>query len=81
MMRTLIDKWSGALRYVLRVTAVSVGSFISSAMTWFILLSIAGFSLIVAAIYILFGLGWALLACGIVLLLFAGFVMRGLANG
>jgi hypothetical protein len=81
MMRALIDKWRGALRDALRVAAVSVGSFIASAMTWFVLLSVAGFSLIVSAVYILSGLGWALLACGIVLLLFAGFVMRGLANG
>lgn len=81
MMRALIGKLSGTLRDALRTAAVSVGSLIASAMVWFVALSVGGFSLIVVAVYILSGLGWALLACGIVLLLFAGFVMRGLANG
>lgn len=52
-----------------------------SAMAWFGLLTIGGFGLIVAGVYTLAGFGWALLASGVALLLFAAFVMKGLANG
>jgi hypothetical protein len=52
-----------------------------SAWTWLALLSIGGFALIIAAIHVLFGLGWALLASGVALLVMACFVIRGLSHG
>ena len=76
-MRALIGK----IRTSLANASASAGALAASAMAWFVALSVGGFALIVAAVYVLAGLGWSMLACGIVLLLFAGFVMRGLANG
>lgn len=70
-----------ALTKAMRTIAARGAAMVASAMAWFIALSVGGFALIVAAVYVLAGLGWSMLACGIVLLLFAGFVMRGLANG
>lgn len=46
----------------------------------FILTALCGFGLAVAGVYVLVGLGWALLAGAGSLLLIAGFVRRGLTG-
>jgi len=45
----------------------------------FLLLALAGLALLVAGVYVLLGLGFALLAGGAAALLVAAFVRRGLA--
>ncbi|GAB6406038.1 hypothetical protein PMHK_34660 [Pseudomonas sp. MHK4] len=46
----------------------------------FILLALCGFGSVVAGVYVLQGLGWALIAGGVALLLLAGFVRKGLIS-
>ena len=46
----------------------------------FILLALCGFVSVVAGVYVLQGLGWALIAGGLALLLTAGFVRKGLIS-
>lgn len=46
----------------------------------FILVALTGFGLAVAGVYVLFGLGWSLLAGAGSLLLIAGFVRKGLTG-
>ncbi|MBN3966303.1 hypothetical protein IMW75_13580 [Pseudomonas gregormendelii] len=46
----------------------------------FVLTALCGFGLAVAAVYILAGLGWSLLAGAGALFLIAGFVRRGLTG-
>jgi len=45
---------------------------------FFIMIALCGFAVVVAGVYVLLGLGWALLAGGASLLLIAGFVRKGL---
>jgi len=47
----------------------------------FLLSVLAGSGLIVGGVYVLLGTGWALLASGVALLMFAGFLRRGLTGG
>lgn len=46
----------------------------------FILTALSGFALAVSGVYVLFGLGWALMAGAGSLLLIAGFVRKGLTG-
>lgn len=46
----------------------------------FIASALIGLGLSVAGVYVLLGLGWALLASGSSLLLISGFVRKGLAS-
>ena len=46
----------------------------------FICCALCGFALTVGGVYVLLGLGWALLAGGGALLLIAGFVRKGLTG-
>lgn len=47
----------------------------------YILAALCGFALAVAGIYVLFGLGWSLMAGAGSFLLIAGFVRKGLTDG
>ena len=47
---------------------------------FFIFCALCGFVLAVAGVYVLLGLGWALLAGGGALLFIAGFVRKGLTG-
>lgn len=47
---------------------------------FFIAAALCGFALAVAGVYVLLGLGWALLAGGGAFLLIAGFVRKGLTG-
>lgn len=66
---------------MMKRNARAVGNLALNAFVWFGIFALGGFALIVAAVFVLAGFGWALLAAGCALLVFAGFVMRGLANG
>ncbi|NNA50473.1 MULTISPECIES: hypothetical protein [Pseudomonas] len=46
----------------------------------FILTALAGLALAVSGVYVLLGLGWALLAGAVSLLLIAGFLRKGLTG-
>lgn len=52
-----------------------------SAWTWIALCLFGGTALVVTAIFLLVGGAWAILASGVGLILFALFLMRGIANG
>lgn len=64
-----------------RYIGVGIARIVSSAWIWFGVCSLGGVALIVGAVFILAGFGWAVLAAGVAMLLFALFLMRGLANG
>lgn len=47
---------------------------------FFILTALAGFGLLVGGVYILFGIGWALIAAAASMFLISGFIQKGLAG-
>lgn len=47
----------------------------------FLVAAALGLCLAVAGVFVLVGLGWALLAAGAALLLVAGFIRKGLTSG
>ncbi|WP_447590145.1 hypothetical protein [Aquipseudomonas campi] len=47
----------------------------------FLLVSLAGFALLCAGVWLLAGLGWSLVAGGASLFCIAGFIRRGMTNG
>ena len=52
-----------------------------SAWTWIALCLFGGAALVVGAIFLLAGGAWAIMTSGIGMILFALFLMRGIANG
>lgn len=46
----------------------------------FIAIALCGFAVAVGGVYVLLGLGWALLAGGAALLIIAGFIRKGLIS-
>lgn len=53
----------------------------SSPVTYVVLLSLIGVSALIAGVFILCGTGWALVAAGILSLMLAICIIRGMANG
>lgn len=47
----------------------------------FLLVSLAGFALLCAGVWMLAGTGWALIAGALSLFCIAGFIRRGITNG
>lgn len=46
----------------------------------FLTCSLLGLGLLVAGVFVLLGIGWALLAGGVALLVIAGFIRKGLTS-
>ncbi len=46
----------------------------------FLMCSLLGLGLLVAGVFVLLGIGWALLAGGVALLVIAGFIREGLTS-
>lgn len=58
-----------------------LGQRLLSALLWFLLLALAGACLVVAGVYLLAGLGWGLVAGGVLCLVAASFIRRGMTDG
>lgn len=58
-----------------------LGAVLTSAITWLCGCAFAGAALIVAGVFILAGLGWALIAVGLVLFAIAGVLRIGITHG
>lgn len=52
-----------------------------TALIAFIVISLAGFACLCVAVWMLAGLAWALVACGISLFCVAAFIRRGMIGG
>jgi len=59
----------------------AVASILSSQFTWLILFALSGASGISGGIYMLYGVGWSLIAAGAFSMLFSTVIFRGIANG
>lgn len=59
----------------------AMASILSSQFTWLILFALSGATGVSAGIYILHGLGWALISAGFFSMLFSIVIFRGIANG
>lgn len=59
----------------------SIAAFLSADILWLLLLSIGGASLISVGVYLLYGLGFALISSGVFCLFFAFVIFRGMRNG
>lgn len=64
-----------------RAAFAAVVGIAMSALLWFVVVLLAGVSLIVAGIFLMFGLGAALLAGGVVCLLASGVIAKGMRHG
>jgi hypothetical protein len=58
-----------------------LGAVLSSAFTWLFACAFAGASVIVAGVFVLAGMGWALISVGVFLFLVAGLLHVGIAHG
>jgi hypothetical protein len=52
----------------------------NSGLTLFLLVAMAGLCLFVAGVYVLAGIGWALIAGAVALITAAGFIRKGLTS-
>tara|TARA_R110000751_G_scaffold160296_3_gene265973 strand:- start:9 stop:242 length:234 start_codon:yes stop_codon:yes gene_type:complete len=59
----------------------AVASILSSQFTWLILFALCGAFGVSSGVYMLHGLGWALIAAGFFSMLFSIVIFRGIANG
>lgn len=59
---------------------LSLAKVTSSASAWLMFFGLCGPALIIAGIYILLGLGWALVAGGLACLVIAWLIAKGVAN-
>ncbi|MFL1404193.1 hypothetical protein ACJO2E_02465 [Marinobacter sp. M1N3S26] len=54
---------------------------LQAAITWILLFGLSGASLLVAGVYLLYGLPWALISGACCCLLFSFLIMRGVSRG
>jgi len=76
----MTNKLCQALRRITALAAVIL-SWLASAGLWMAVSGIGGGGLVVAGVYLIAGAGWALIAAGIFLLLFATLIFRGMTGG
>ncbi|MAG66600.1 MAG: hypothetical protein CMK74_12135 [Pseudomonadales bacterium] len=59
----------------------AVASILSSQFTWLILFALSGATGVSGGVYLLYGVGWSLIAAGTFSMLFSTVIFRGIANG
>jgi hypothetical protein len=83
--RTAVVQWSVAIvRGVLRwfgSVARAITPILISDLTWLLLLSVSGTSVMVVGVYILAGSGYACIAAGVLLMLGGSIIYRGMNDG
>lgn len=64
-----------------RDALASFGTYLADAIVWFLLLLAAGAAMLVAGVYLIVGIGWALIAGGLLCICAASFIRKGMTDG
>lgn len=70
-----------SLWHAVHVAMADVGARLIDALVWFLLLMSAGAALLVAGTYVLIGIGWALIVGGMLCIIAAMFIRKGMSGG